>query len=44
MSASSAAARCCLGGAPPFGAHACGTRHRLLPRWLGSRTGFPALL
>src|SRR5204863_232386 len=32
------------GGAPPFGAHACGTRHRLLPRWLGSRTGFPAAL
>ena len=27
---------------PPFGAHACGTRHRLLPRWLSSRTGFPA--
>jgi hypothetical protein len=41
MSASSAAARC-SGGAPPFGAHACGTRHRLLPRWLSSRTGFPA--
>ena len=32
------------GGAPPFGAHACGTRHRLLPRWLSSRTGFPAAL
>jgi hypothetical protein len=30
------------GGAPPFGAHACGTRHRLLPRWLSFRTGFPA--
>ena len=30
------------GGAPPFGAHACGTRHRLLPRWLSPRTGFPA--
>ena len=30
------------GDAPPFGAHACGTRHRLLPRWLSSRTGFPA--
>jgi len=30
------------GGAPPFGAHACGTHHRLLPRWLSSRTGFPA--
>ena len=29
-------------GTPPFGAHACGTRHRLLPRWLSSRTGFPA--
>ena len=27
---------------PPFGAHACGTRHRLLPRWLSSGTGFPA--
>jgi hypothetical protein len=27
---------------PPFGAHASGTRHRLLPRWLSSRTGFPA--
>ncbi len=26
---------------PPFGAHACGTRHRLLPRWLSPRTGFP---
>ncbi len=44
MSASSAAARCCLGRAPPFGAHACGTRHRLLPRWLSSSTGFPAAL
>ena len=31
-----------LRDAPPFGAHACGTRHRLLPRWLSSRTGFPA--
>jgi hypothetical protein len=30
------------GGAPPFGAHACGTRHRLLPRWLSPGTGFPA--
>jgi hypothetical protein len=29
------------GGAPPFGAHACGTRHRLSPRWLSPRTGFP---
>jgi hypothetical protein len=29
-------------GTPPFGAHARGTRHRLLPRWLSSRTGFPA--
>jgi hypothetical protein len=27
---------------PPFGAHACGTHHRLLPRWLSPRTGFPA--
>jgi len=26
---------------PPFGAHACGTRHRLSPRWLSPRTGFP---
>src|SRR5262245_7919578 len=26
---------------PPFGAHACGTRHRLSPRWLSARTGFP---
>ena len=30
------------GETPPFGAHACGTRHRLSPRWLSSRTGFPA--
>ena len=29
------------GARPPFGAHACGTRHRLLPRWLSPRTGFP---
>src|ERR1700685_3129776 len=29
-------------GTQPFGAHARGTRHRLLPRWLSSRTGFPA--
>jgi hypothetical protein len=29
------------GARPPFGAHACGTRHRLSPRWLSSRTGFP---
>jgi hypothetical protein len=29
------------GPRPPFGAHACGTRHRLLPRWLSPRTGFP---
>jgi hypothetical protein len=28
-------------GTPPFGAHAYGTRHRLLPRWLSPRTGFP---
>jgi hypothetical protein len=41
MSASSAAARC-DGSTPPFGAHARGTRHRLLPRWLSPRTGFPA--
>ena len=34
--------RAATGSAPPFGAHACGTRHRLLPRWLSSRTGFPA--
>ena len=40
MSASSAA--CVPSARPPFGAHACGTRHRLLPRWLSSRTGFPA--
>jgi hypothetical protein len=26
---------------PPVGAHACGTRHRLSPRWLSPRTGFP---
>jgi hypothetical protein len=26
---------------PPFGAHACGTRHRLSPRWLSPRTEFP---
>src|SRR5262249_50512737 len=26
---------------PPFGAHAGGTRHRLSPRWLSPRTGFP---
>jgi hypothetical protein len=32
----------CFPARPPFGAHACGTRHRLLPRWLSSRTGFPA--
>src|SRR5262245_59985953 len=25
----------------PFGAHAGGTRHRLSPRWLSPRTGFP---
>ena len=31
-------------GTPPFGAHACGTRHRLLPRWLSPGTGFPAAL
>ena len=30
------------GARPPFGAHACGTRHRLSPRWLSPRTGFPA--
>src|SRR3984885_14526628 len=29
-------------GTPPFGARACGPRRRLLPRWLSSRTGFPA--
>jgi hypothetical protein len=29
------------GARPPFGAHACGTRHRLSPRWLSPRTGFP---
>ena len=56
MSAQSAAARLGLsrpllfagedrgGGTPPFGAHACGTRHRLLPRWLSPGTGFPAAL
>ena len=37
-------ARCLPTTRPPFGAHACGTRHRLLPRWLSSRTGFPAAL
>jgi hypothetical protein len=42
MSASSAAARCPGATHPPFGAHACGTRHRLLPRWLSPRTAFPA--
>jgi hypothetical protein len=31
-----------FGARPPFGAHACGTRHRLSPRWLSARTGFPA--
>jgi hypothetical protein len=31
-----------FGARPPFGAHACGTRHRLSPRWLSPRTGFPA--
>jgi hypothetical protein len=31
-----------FGARPPFGAHACGTRHRLSPRWLIARTGFPA--
>ena len=36
----SAAARP-FGARPPFGAHACGTRHRLSPRWLSPRTGFP---
>ena len=35
-------ARCLFAARPPFGAHARGTRHRLLPRWLSSRTGFPA--
>ena len=40
---SSAAARN-LFARPPFGAHARGTRHRLLPRWLSPRTGFPATL
>jgi hypothetical protein len=34
--------RAVLVARPPFGAHAGGTRHRLLPRWLSSRTGFPA--
>ena len=29
------------GARPPFGAHACGTCHRLSPRWLSPRTGFP---
>ena len=29
------------GARPPFGAHACGTRHWLSPRWLSPRTGFP---
>src|SRR5580658_9186140 len=42
IAAISAAARCLPTTRPPFGAHACGTRHRLLPRWLSSRTGFPA--
>ena len=37
----SAAARTCSEARPPFGAHACGTRHRLSPRWLSPRTGFP---
>ena len=36
-----AAARPLREARPPFGAHACGTRHRLSPRWLSSRTGFP---
>jgi hypothetical protein len=36
----SAAARP-FGARPPFGAHACGTRQRLLSRWLSPRTGFP---
>ena len=31
MSAPSAAARCSSCGAPPFGAHTCGTRHRFHP-------------
>jgi hypothetical protein len=31
ISARSAAARCSSCGAPPFGAHACGTRHRFHP-------------
>jgi len=30
-----------FGARPPFGAHARGTRHRLSPRWLSPRTGFP---
>jgi hypothetical protein len=42
IAAISAAARCLPTTRPPFGAHARGTRHRLLPRWLSSRTGFPA--
>ena len=29
------------GARPPFGAHACGTRHRLSPRWLSPEPGFP---
>src|SRR6202046_5556253 len=42
IAAPSAAARFSYEARPPFGAHACGTRHRLLPRWLSPRTGFPA--
>ena len=33
--------RALSGARPPFGAHACGTRHRLSPRWLSPGTGFP---
>jgi hypothetical protein len=42
IAAPNAAARCLPTTRPPFGAHTRGTRHRLLPRWLSSRTGFPA--
>jgi hypothetical protein len=38
---SAARLRALSGARPPFGAHACGTRHRLSPRWLSPRTGFP---
>ena len=40
VDALSAAARH-FGGAPAFRRFCRGTRHRLLPRWLSPRTGFP---